>query len=146
MLLQNKISFQNNTFDVGSSPHFSGIWRMCSAFFSQIEKWNIVWTYSILYTCSTLLKQYSCPWRIYCVILRNIPLIWVRYLIKAINYLGWFKTLFQVRVVSANQSKWSLGWSMGIMYINIYIYINTSEPGFSECNFFKGKLGCYNYK
>ena len=92
---------------------------MCSAFFSHIDNWNIAWTYSILYTCSTLLKQYSCPWRIYCVILRNIPLIWVRYLIKAINYLGWVKTLFQVRVVSANQSKWSLGWWMGTIYIYI---------------------------
>ena len=89
---------------------------MCSAFFSHIENWSIAWTYSILYTCSTVLKQYSCPWRIHCVFLRNIPLIWVRYLIKAINYLGWFKTLFQVRVVSANQSKWSLGWWMGTIY------------------------------
>ena len=100
---------------------------MCSAFFNHIEKWNIVWTSSILYTCSTLLKEYSCPWRICCVILRNIPLIWVRYLIKAIDYLGWVKTLFQVRVVSANQSKWSLGWSMGIMYINIYISTQVNQ-------------------
>ena len=105
---------------------------MCSAFFSHIENWNIAWTYSILYTCSTFLKQYSCPWRIHCVSLRNIPLIWVRSLIKAIDYLGWVKTLFQVRVVSANQSKWSLGWSMGIMCIYIYTYISTQVNQVSQ--------------
>ena len=42
--------------------------------------------YSILYACSTLLKGHRRPWRICCFILCNIPLTWVRYLIKRIHY------------------------------------------------------------
>ena len=117
---------------------FSWIWRMCSTFFSHIDNWNIAWTYSILFLCNTFLKQYSCPWRIHCVFLGNISLIWVRYSIKAIDYLGWVKTLFQVRVVPANQSKWSLGWSMGKMYITIYQHKWTRFP---RMQFLQRKVG-----
>jgi hypothetical protein len=72
-------------FDVGSSPLKSTIiWRMCIL----RKQWSIIWTYAILYACSTLLKGYSRPWSICYFVLCNLPLIWVRYVIKKYIIVG----------------------------------------------------------
>ena len=68
------------------------VFEGCASLNRTVRQGHLTLTYSILHACSTLLKEYSRPWRIRCSIcamlfnLCNAPLIWVRCLIKRIHY------------------------------------------------------------
>ena len=93
-------------FSVGSSP-LETYCNLKNVHLKIQRQSNIVWTYGILYACSTLLKEYSRFWRMFCWICETSPyIIWVRYLIKQTQLL-----LDSIANISFSESCLNEGWS-----------------------------------